>query len=266
VPIKILDTAAYVGRGAPAGPPSPVRRPAAPRTLWRELRQFFLPARCLLCERLSDDAICPGCDAHYWRPAASIPRCPQCAIRVSRPAALCGPCAGKAPAFDRTIALADYAPPLDTIALALKFGGSLRAGRALGQRLGKVATVCLAAAAPAGGPMFVMPVPLSARRLARRGYNQALEIAWPLARALDAPVCARVVARTRETALPPAARRRNTAGAFAVSDRYAALCRGAHIAVVDDVMTTGATLDALARTLKRAGAAHVTNFVAFRTP
>lgn len=119
-----------------------------------------------------------------------------------------------------------------------------------------------------GLPALLCPVPLGPRRLAQRGYNQALEIARPLARELDIALHARLVARVRETAaqssVAPERRRANIAGAFALADPP--LVRGRHVGVVDDVMTSGGTLDEMAAMLKRHGATRVTNFVFARTP
>jgi ComF family protein len=108
----------------------------------------------------------------------------------------------------------------------------------------------------------VIPVPLSGARLRSRGYNQAAEIARPLARGkLDLDTCVRERDARPQMELPWDERRRNIRGAF----RCRGSVIGASIAVVDDVMTTGATLDELARTLKRAGAARVVNWVVART-
>jgi predicted amidophosphoribosyltransferase len=109
-------------------------------------------------------------------------------------------------------------------------------------------------------------VPLSRRRLFARGYNQAWAIAWPLARRLGVKAAPLLVERVVDTApqsrLDLDTRRRNVGSAFRVTGDV----RGAHVGVVDDVMTSCATLEALARTLKTAGARRVTNFVALRTP
>jgi predicted amidophosphoribosyltransferase len=109
-------------------------------------------------------------------------------------------------------------------------------------------------------------VPLAGQRLTERGYNQAWQIAKPLARALnvrsDAALLQRVIHTAPQSQLDLDARRLNVGGAFRVTRAV----RGLHVGIVDDVMTTGATLEALARTLKAAGARRVTNFVALRTP
>lgn len=113
---------------------------------------------------------------------------------------------------------------------------------------------------------MIAPVPLADRRLRKRGYNQAWQIAKPLARALrvphDATLLRRVIDTAPQSRLDLDARRMNVGRAFEVAGNV----QGLHVGIVDDVMTTGATLEALARTLKAAGARRVTNFVALRTP
>jgi ComF family protein len=204
---------------------------------------------------------------------------------------LCGHCLAHRPAFDRTLVAADYALPVDQLVLQLKFGHRLALAALMAQRL---AAVVHAAPAPRQAeaeiqrqrqmraqdkdklqarqdwPDLLCPVPLGPRRLAQRGYNQALEIARPLGRALGLPVHARLVARVRETvaqsSVPPERRHANIAGAFAVPLAALALLPGRHIGVVDDVMTSGGTLDEMAAVLKRHGAARVSNLVFARTP
>lgn len=118
----------------------------------------------------------------------------------------------------------------------------------------------------AAWPDVIAPVPLASKRLTERGYNQAWQIARPLARALnvhsDATLLDRVIHTAPQSRLDLDARRLNVGRAFKVAGSV----QGLHVGIVDDVMTTGATLEALARTLKAAGARRVTNFVALRTP
>src|SRR5262249_41419597 len=114
--------------------------------------------------------------------------------------------------------------------------------------------------------LVLVPVPLAFERLAERGFNQSLQIARAIARTLRVPLHSDTLTRVRhappEASLPLDARRRNIRGAFVV--RYNV--RGLRIAVVDDVMTTGSTLEEIARVLKRVGAEHVINLVVARTP
>jgi ComF family protein len=152
--------------------------------------------------------------------------------------------------------------------LALKFGGRLALASFFAGLLrdALLTQPDRAAALPA----LLAPVPLGAERLQERGYNQALEIARPLSRALGISLAPRLTLRLRETSaqsrLPAQARHANLRGAFSVSPLLLEQVRGQHIGLVDDVITTGETLHELANTLKRFGAARVTNFVLARTP
>jgi len=225
-----------------------------------------LPNLCALCGNLSQTTLCAACDAAYWNEVRL--RCTICAIPLvaARPAASryrCDDCIDAPPSFDATLTLADYRAPLDVLARGLKFRARLALGHEFGSRLARAVTdTC----APADLPDVVAPVPLSRKRLVERGYNQAWQIAKPLGRALrvraDATLVRRVAHTSPQSRLDLEARRRNVAGAFSVTKPV----RGLHVAIVDDVMTSGATLDALARTLKTAGARRVTNLVALRTP
>jgi ComF family protein len=229
--------------------------------------QFVLPNLCALCGNLSHRTLCDICDEGWWNEARL--RCTVCAVPLSGARRAhtahyrCGDCIETPPAFDATLALADYRAPLDALALGLKFRARLALAREFARRLASVAEDSLDPRQP---PDVLAPVPLAARRLVERGYNQAWEIAKPLARALairsDATLVRRVVDTAPQSRLDLDARRQNVGRAFEVARPV----RGLHVAIVDDVMTTGATLDALAHTLKTAGAARVTNFVALRTP
>ncbi len=193
-----------------------------------------------------------------------VPACACCAVPLPASAAFCGRCLKRRPAYDATIAAARFEAPFDQLVRGLKYGATL-AHAPLFARL-------LRSAIDARGEDVdvLLPVPLSRARMATRGFNQAIEIARPLARALERPMDTASVLRIVDTApqasLPFDARRRNVRGAFAVIDARASAVAGRSIGVVDDVLTTGATLDALARTLKRAGAARVVNLVVARTP
>jgi ComF family protein len=177
--------------------------------------------------------------------------------------AICAPCLSVRPAFDATYTVAGYALPLDRLVLQLKFGGRLALARLCGEALADV----VLAAPDLARPDLLCPVPLGPRRLAQRGYNQALEIARPLARRLHVPLLPRLAVRVKETDAQslkgPEARRANIAGAFAIPDR--SRVEGRHIGIVDDVMTTGATMQELAALLRRYGAARVTCLVFART-
>ncbi len=180
------------------------------------------------------------------------------------------------PAFDATIVLGDYARPREALVLALKFGAVLPLANWLAREL---ASAWAARPSPSphepeerdDRPSLVVPIPLAPGRLAERGFNQSWEIARRLAPRLGAAASADLLVRTRatapQTALAADRRHLNVAGAFALARHVARNgIRGRHIALVDDVMTTGATLAEAAAVLKRHGAARVTALVALRTP
>jgi ComF family protein len=227
-----------------------------------------LPNLCALCGNLSHKTLCAGCGEAYWN--ESRLRCTVCAVPLSatrwasHARYRCADCIAEPPPFDATFALADYRAPLDTLAVGLKFRARLMLAREFAQRLARLAQD--AWQNQSDWPDVIAPVPLAGQRLTERGYNQAWQIARPLARALDvrsdATLLQRVIHTAPQSRLDLDARRLNVGNAF----RVAPAVRGLHVGVVDDVMTTGATLEALARTLKAAGARRVTNFVALRTP
>lgn len=160
-----------------------------------------------------------------------------------------------------------YAPPVDALPKRLKFGAeralAVDMGLALADRFERA---CMTDTPLPDAPDLLLPVPVSNRRLRERGYNQALLIARSLGTALQIPVEPVTLLKTRETGrqaqLSLHERRENLNGAY----RCTRLLDGLHIGLVDDVMTTGATLDACEATLRDAGAATISRWVAFRTP
>ena len=210
---------------------------------------------CYLCRGAAQGVLCAECDADLPRLQGAA--CPRCAL-PSPGGALCGRCLSHAPAYDGTVAALAYEFPADVLVQGLKFRGELALAPLLGQ--------LLAARLPRGTRVdYIVPVPLARARLGERGFNQAFEIARPLAAATGCRLAPLLAARERDTRpqldLPLEARARNVRGAF----RCTQALERASIALVDDVMTTGATLEELAATLKRAGAAHVVNWVVART-
>jgi ComF family protein len=164
------------------------------------------------------------------------------------------------PAFDLSFAAADYAPPIDQLLQSLKFHAKLPLAKAFGRLLSELPALPNSAD-------LIIAVPLSLERLAERGFNQSLEIARALAHHWKLPlanhVCVRIKHTQTQTSLPMHQRRVNMRNAFAVQNSQ--LIIGKRILLVDDVMTTGHTLNELAHCLKRHGAAHVTNVVVART-
>ncbi len=252
-------------------PPWSRRWPCLPaRQLGRQLSQklslSLLPSSCALCGARCGAAVCAACGAQFLAPGP--PRCPRCANPVGqRDAGLaCGACQSHPPAFDATIVAADYAAPLDQLVLQLKFGGTL----ALAPWFGRALADCAMARDGLALPNLLCPVPLGPKRLVERGFNQALEIARPLSRSLGIALRPALAVRARDTmaqsGVAPAERKKNIRNAFIVAPDALELVRGQHIGVVDDVMTSGATLHELAAMFKRFGAARVSNFVFARTP
>lgn len=168
------------------------------------------------------------------------------------PGALCGTCTRSPPSFDAAHAAFAYAWPVDRLIQRFKFNADLATGRILAQALGEYLDLH-----QVPRPDLLIPVPLHRARLAERGFNQSSEIARVLGRFLDARVAfdrlLRVQATPAQSGLDRSARRRNLRHAFECR-RHAS---GPHIAIVDDVITTGSTAEAAARTLKRAGAGRV---------
>ena len=235
------------------------------RRMLQRWPQFLLPSLCALCGARCGGAVCAPCHAQFVTPT---PRCPRCANPVGALDARreCAACLTLRPAFDATLAGAHYQAPLDQLVLQLKFGGAL----ALAPWFAAVVRDSVL-----GEPGFVLPdvlcpVPLGPRRLVERGFNQALEVARPLARHLGIPLRPRLAIRAGDTraqsGVAPDQRGTNIAGAFSVAPDALAFVQGKHIGIVDDVMTSGHTLGELAAVFKRSGAARVSNFVFARTP
>lgn len=169
------------------------------------------------------------------------------------------------PIVDRTVALADYRPPWPTLIGGFKFRQQVELAGALAQALAQAVRD-----SGASRPALVVPVPLSAARLRERGYNQAWELARRLARQLGLAASAGVLHRVRDTAhqvgMTRDQRAANLRDAFWVDPRSVRRLAGARVALVDDVVTTGATANAAALALRRAGAGLVDLWVLARTP
>lgn len=186
-----------------------------------------------------------------------MPACPVCALSTLD-GQVCGHCLRHPPAFDHALAAFSYGFPLDRLLHAFKYAGNLALADILAEPLARIA---------AGHPKpdMLLPMPLHPSRLKERGFNQALEIARPIAKWLNIPLAADACRRTRDTSsqagLKLKERRRNVRGAFACDLDLA----GKIIAVLDDVMTTGATLNEISRVLKSRGAVEVSAWVVART-
>jgi ComF family protein len=217
------------------------------------------PGRCEVCRAWPAQPLCSACEARF---VAHANRCCTCAARLPEGLRACGRCLQAAPPLDACHAAVSYGYPWSELIGRFKF--SAEAGWA--------ATFArLLAARPGVGPCvaaarWVLPMPLSRERLAVRGFNQAHELARRLApdRA-DAGILLRLRDAPPQAALDRAARQANVRHAFAIEPARAADVRGASVVLVDDVMTSGASLYALAGVLRAAGAVAVSAVVLART-
>jgi ComF family protein len=223
----------------------------------RDLLQCLPPPRCAACSLAAGDPLCVACEADFF--PASRARCARCALPLASPEAeICGRCLADPPHFDATTALADYVPPVDGMVTALKFSARLDLAIVFGR--------LLARRSPAAGGAIVAAVPLAFERIAERGFNQSQQIARAFCEARCMPLATDLLRRIRHT-LPQQSlkfdeRHRNVRGAFEVTGDV----RSKTLLIVDDVMTTGSTLNEIARILRQAGAARVHNLVVARTP
>jgi ComF family protein len=226
---------------------------------WIEHLARRVPSQCAVCRAWPAQPVCEACVARFAQPA---PRCRRCALPVPEGVAECGRCLTEPPPLDACHAALPYDYPWSVLVGRYKFGGDAGWARTF---------AALMRSAPWIEPALeqadvVLPMPLTPRRLAQRGFNQS----WLLARALaPAKADAGLLVRVRETAeqatLDRKARFANMAGAFAAEPLRATRLRGRSVALVDDVMTSGASLHAAARALRDAGAVRVTGIVLART-
>jgi ComF family protein len=213
----------------------------------------------------ASSALCADCLARFAAPRL---RCPRCALPVATPVVACGACLAAPPPFGHAVAALDYAFPWDGLIQRFKFGASPELARPLASLLADAVQAARPVAQAA--PDIVVPVPLSAARLAERGYNQAWELARHAAARLKLPARAEALVRVIDTphqaGLDRRERERNLRNAFAPAPRAASWLGGRRVALVDDVMTTGATVREAAAALLRGGAAAVELWVLARTP
>jgi ComF family protein len=240
-------------------PPAPLARliESLPKALAARL-----PSQCALCLGWGGERMCPACIARFTAPG---PRCARCAIRVPPGVPSCGRCLTDTPPFDASVAAVDYAHPWDGLIARFKFHGALDLAPVF------VALLAEACARRADEwPDLLLPVPLSRERLAQRGYNQAWELARRLGRRVGCAADPHLLLRIKDTAhqlgAPLKRRAVNVRGAFAVEPLRRAELQGRRVALIDDVMTSGATAAEAARVLRAAGAASVQVWTVARTP
>lgn len=230
--------------------------------MFRQLLQGLsrrLPSQCAVCHAWPSQPVCEPCVIAFAQP---VPRCQTCALVVPTGVRQCGACLLAPPPLDACLAALPYAYPWSTLVADFKFR----------QHPGWAASFSvLLRSAPWVEPALeaadlLIPMPLSRERLRERGYNQS----HVLARALDTPkVASNLLLRIQNTppqsALPREKRLKNVQQAFAVDPLLSHRLKGKRVVLLDDVMTSGASLHAGAHALRQAGAAHITGLVLART-
>lgn len=218
-----------------------------------------LPSQCMVCRSWPARPVCEACVGRFAQP---LSRCLGCALPTPAGVRRCGACLIAPPPLDDCLAAVDYAYPWSTLIVDFKFHAQAGHAQAL---------ALLLRSAPWVEPALeaadtVLPMPLSHRRLQERGFNQALLLAGQIAPGKCRPD---LLLRVRDTApqssLPRTERQVNVRDAFAVEPLKAGVLQGSRVVLVDDVMTSGASLHAAARTLRQAGAQHITGLVIART-
>lgn len=212
-------------------------------TLW--------PPRCVLCGRSGqgvDVDLCAPCEAEL---PFNVVHCEICSAPLQTSArSICGACLRRRPLFDTSRIPFRFAYPIDHMVRRLKYGSAVAMGRVLGELFARRMQ-------SGSSPDLLLPVPLAGRRFRERGYNQAIVLAEHIHSTASIALRTDVLVRTRETqvqaGLDQRERRRNIHDAFEVVTALPA----AHIAILDDVVTTGSTANEIARVLKRAGAQRV---------
>lgn len=233
--------------------------------MWHRLKnslEHLLPQPCLLCGQANTNSLCVECeqslprlDNHPWR-------CSQCSIPLATEAPVCGHCLRRPPAFSRCYIPYSYSHPLDFLIHQFKYRRQLASGKQLAQLL-------LQHCQSADQPDFVVPVPMHWRKRWHRGFNQSELLAYPLARGLGLPVIA-VLQRQHhghsQKGLSRRERLSNLRRAFSIALKHRPRIAQAHIALIDDVVTTTATARCLSELLIKAGAARVDIWALARTP
>jgi ComF family protein len=214
---------------------------------WRKIVHRLTAPVCQLCGAAGvGPDICRGCFRDLPRPARTCQRC----ARPLSGGDVCGGCRIAPPDFDAAFSAFLYAFPVDRMVMSLKYDGYLSRARLLGELLGH-------AVRRRPRPDVMVPVPLHRRRWRQRGFNQARELAVAVRRVSGAPLLEGACVRVRDTPplwdLTPSQRRRQVRGAFRIRGDL----RGLYVALIDDVLTTGTTADALSRALRCRGVARV---------
>ena len=240
----------------------PLFTPLSQRRLERLLN--WIPSQCAVCKTWPGNGmVCEPCITRFAQPAR---RCASCALvlkaGISADIQRCGACIVKPPPLDECLAAVSYEYPWNNCIASYKFGNHPAWARAFSLLLNSTSQIESAI----DRADLLIPVPLSKARLQHRGYNQALELCKHLSRIkTDAHLLLRIKDTLTQSSLSRSERLKNVKTAFAVEPLRAQELQGKHVVLVDDVMTSGATLFAAAAALRQAGAAHITAVVFART-
>ena len=216
-------------------------------SILKSLTQFslnwLLPNRCVLCLQHSSNILCANCQTHLPQQQHA---CIICANPLTISQQICGRCLVKPPYYDNTHSLFSYKDPVDRFILDLKFHNQLKYAKMLGDLFADY----LINHYSQTRPDVIIPMPLHRARLRERGFNQALELAKPIAKRLNIPIMTTACQRIRNTKaqsfVNPGERKKNVNGAFSIKKNFQAN----HVAIIDDVVTTASTVNALSKTLK----------------
>ena len=225
------------------------------RDLLKIISEHLIIQHCLLCDFITENKqlICNDCFSILPHHPFS---CDRCGLAITETAfkTHCGHCISNSPPFDHTVALFDYAAPIPALIWKLKFHGDL----SIAQFFGQCWIDLIDQFYPNNTlPDFILPVPLHHKRLKERGFNQALEIAKPIGKHFNIPIdtrtCIRIKNTQAQSTMPANKRKNNMDNAFALSHATDAK----HVAILDDVMTTGNTVSEISALLKIAGVERV---------
>ena len=232
------------------------------------LGRALLPPSCIVCgnavrSKLSElyIDICAGCVGDLPINAHACAVCAEPLPSSSPASAICGQCQQRRPKYHAAFCAYRYTYPIDHLVRTFKFHGRLAYGRVLGELLAGA----LLERHDEPWPQFIIPVPLADARFRERGFNQAIELGRVVQQRLDIPLRLDLVVRKRatreQTGLDHKQRRRNVRGAFSLTSKP----RAKHVAILDDVVTTGSTVNELARVLKRARVERIEVWAVART-
>jgi len=222
----------------------------------KKLSQWWLPHTCILCGNLTHSLqdLCSACKLDLPILTQSCQRCAN-VLTTNINGLICGQCIHQPPPFDYTHSLFLYQPPVTHLIRQLKFSQKLLHARLLGELLAE--KICSEWYQNKSLPTVIIPIPLHPKRLQTRGFNQALEIARPIAKQLKLPIITRGFSRIKPTlaqaTLPSTERRKNIRQAFAINYKV----ENQAIAVIDDIVTTGNTIREFCSLLKKNGAARI---------